>query len=120
MREHEDQSIDVMRMRRERVQLTAAQRSMDYTLWKFGYDIHDIGDGESPLGERVVVVHGLQAAVEQAKMMMRQDPTTQFMKLVPKAPSIFCKSVYVRRRRVAGASRQVLDPGVGSDEFKRE
>ena len=93
-----------------------ATQRMEYSIWKHGIDVHDIGDGEFPIGERVTVIVGLALAVETAKLIMKGDPLIAFIDLVPKRPSIFCKKVRVRPKRVMGSSRQTLDPGSGLGE----
>lgn len=122
MRETEDLPVtpQAVRVLADKHNASVAQREMDYTIWKFGDDIHDIGDGPNPVGDKVTVVHGLPLAIEQAKLLMRRDVTIRFMHLVPKRPSSWCKPVRIGRRIIKGSSRETLDPSAGLDDFKRE
>jgi len=121
MRENTDPPApDAVRRLADKNSATVAQREMDWTLWKFGDDVNDIGDGINPVGDKVAAVHGLPLAVEQARLLMRQDITIRFMHLVPKRPSMWCKTVVIRRRIIKGASREELNPDEGLDDFKRE
>lgn len=106
----------VVRARVEASNSSMATQRMEYSIWKHGLDVHDIDDGEFPIGERVTIIVGLSLAVETAKLILRDDPMIAFIDLVPKRPSIFCRKVRVRPKRVLGSSRQTLDPGEGLDE----
>jgi hypothetical protein len=118
MRDNERIDPSAERAHAANVTSNLAVQRMDYTIWKHGTDVHDISDGPFPLGERMTVVNSLSLAVGTAKIMMRQDPTIAFIDLVPKRPSMFCKSVRVRPKKVYGAGRQTLDPNEGLEHFK--
>ena len=115
----EDPDFEVVRRMANKNKSTVAQQEMDYTLWKFSTDVHEIADGEFPAGERLAVVHGLVVGVEQAKLIIKRDPTVAFIQLVPKRPGIFCKTVRVAPKVIRGSSRQTLDPDEGLDEYRR-
>ena len=121
MRENTDPpSNEALRAYVGKNSMTVAQREMDYTLWRFGDDTHDISDGPFPVGDRVAEVHGLGTAIEQCRLLMRQDVTIRFMHVVPKRPSTWCDTKVVRRRIIQGASREVLDPTEGLSDFARD
>ena len=92
-----------------------AMRNQNWVLWKFGYMQDDVEDGERPIGDRLGTVWGFDGAAESCRMLMVQDVTINFMKLVPSQPNERLKigDVYVRRRMIVGSGRPQLDPDYG-------
>ena len=77
-------SADAVKRLADKNTITVAQREMDWVLWKFGDDIHDISDGPNPVGDRITEVHGIELAIKTVKLMMRRDPGIRFVHIVPK------------------------------------
>lgn len=92
-----------------------AMRNQRWALWKFTNDTSEINDGPHPVGERMGAVWGFDGAAETARLLMVQDDTISFMKLVPSQPNERLKvgDVYVRRRVIVGSGRAPLDPNSG-------